>query len=69
MWGSADIITSTILLTDTKECDSNPCVNGATCNDEVNAYNCTCMEGYTGHDCETGMCDYKYASPSSDNTF
>jgi len=47
---------STFLYTDTNECNSNPCVNGATCNDEVNAYNCTCIEGYTGNSCETGMC-------------
>ena len=44
-----------VLLTDTNECDSNPCTNGATCNNEVNAYNCTCVEGYIGYNCETGV--------------
>ena len=44
-----------VLLTDTNECGSNPCMNDATCHDEVNAYNCTCVEGYTGYNCETGV--------------
>ena len=37
------------------ECDSHPCMNGATCNDAVNAYNCTCVGGYEGVNCENGM--------------
>ncbi|KAI0242847.1 hypothetical protein LSAT2_010859 [Lamellibrachia satsuma] len=40
---------------ETNECHSNPCTNGATCNDSVNSYNCTCLEGYTGANCETEM--------------
>lgn len=43
-----------ILISDIDECGSQPCVNGATCNDEVNAYSCTCLAGYTGGHCETG---------------
>ena len=35
-------------------CDSNPCPNGATCNDQVHGYICTCASGYTGTHCETG---------------
>ena len=38
--------------TDIDDCDPNPCQNGGTCSDEVNAYNCICVEGYTGTDCE-----------------
>ena len=42
------------LLTELNECESDPCVNNATCNDLVNMYNCTCMPGWTGPICETG---------------
>ena len=31
-----------------------PCLNGATCKEGVNHYNCTCLPGYTGTNCETG---------------
>ena len=27
------------------ECASNPCKNGATCNDLIGSYNCTCVSG------------------------
>ena len=42
------------LLLDTEECTSNPCKNGATCDDAVNMYTCTCAAGYEGDHCETG---------------
>ena len=35
------------------DCASDPCENGAVCNDQVNAYNCTCAAGYEGPRCET----------------
>lgn len=31
--------------TDVMECLSNPCINGATCEDEVGEYTCKCPEG------------------------
>ena len=40
---------------DVDECESNPCQNGGTCEDGVGAYSCTCIAGYTGENCETGM--------------
>ena len=40
---------------DTDECASNPCQNGATCNDYVNQYNCTCAPGWENTHCETSM--------------
>ena len=33
-----------------------PCENGGTCNDDVNAYTCSCADGYQGDNCETGNC-------------
>ena len=30
------------------ECLSNPCLNGATCNDKENAYHCECVPGFEG---------------------
>jgi len=32
------------------ECVSSPCVNGATCNDLINHYTCSCPLGYTGEE-------------------
>ena len=43
-----------IYFTDINECGSSPCVYG-TCTDNVNSYTCTCDDGYTGTNCETGM--------------
>ena len=48
----------TLLFADIDDCDGDPCMHGATCNDEVNAYRCTCVAGYTGDRCETGMLEY-----------
>ena len=39
---------------DIQECASDPCLNGATCTDLVNGYECTCPPGYEGTNCETG---------------
>ena len=39
---------------DINECSSNPCLNGGTCVDQVNGFNCTCVAGYTGTRCERG---------------
>ena len=37
------------------ECGSMPCMNGATCLEMVNGYQCQCAAGFTGDSCETGM--------------
>ena len=42
------------LFTDINECDSNPCQHGATCVNDVNRFQCTCMPGYSGALCENG---------------
>ncbi|XP_032229293.2 uncharacterized protein LOC5505030 [Nematostella vectensis] len=33
-------------------CHPNPCQNGGSCTDVRNGYECTCLTGYKGHDCE-----------------
>lgn len=48
---------------DVKECDSNPCKNGATCKEEIGKYSCECGSGYEGTHCEIEIneCDrYKW---------
>ena len=44
------------LSLDINECHSDPCMNGATCEDGVFQYTCSCAYGYTGTHCETGEC-------------
>lgn len=49
------IIPLSHILSDINECLSTPCQNEATCHNEVNAYSCTCMPGYQGTNCESGI--------------
>ena len=42
-----------ISFSDIGECVSDPCQNGGTCLDEINAFTCICIGGYTGDVCET----------------
>ena len=42
------------IVLDIDECGSNPCLNGATCAQSIDEYNCTCVEGFLGSNCETG---------------
>ena len=44
------------LFLDIGECASDPCHNGGICIDEINAFTCICISGYTGVTCETSMC-------------
>ncbi|NXJ75418.1 CRUM1 protein, partial [Trogon melanurus] len=37
------------------ECDSDPCQNGALCNDHVGFFTCTCAPGYQGVQCEVNI--------------
>ena len=42
------------LLSEIVYCASRPCMNGATCIDEINSYSCNCSDDYVGSRCETG---------------
>ena len=44
-----------LLILDVNECASRPCLHGGTCSDNVNNYTCTCVIGYVGTACETGL--------------
>ena len=39
---------------DINECDSSPCQNGGTCEDQVDGYMCHCPSGYNGDHCQSG---------------
>src|SRR5690606_7720839 len=38
------------------DCSPNPCLNGGTCKDGVNAFTCQCPSGFTGDRCEFEIC-------------
>ncbi|XP_023554855.1 coagulation factor IX isoform X2 [Octodon degus] len=37
---------------DGDQCESNPCLNGGSCKDDINAYECWCRLGFEGQNCE-----------------
>ncbi len=43
-----------LLYIDIDECVSIPCQNGGKCIDLVNAFQCSCMSGYSGNNCQIG---------------
>ena len=46
---------SDIFQADIDYCRSIPCLNGATCTNVQNYYKCSCVAGYSGYECETGI--------------
>ena len=42
------------MFSELNECESNPCENGDACEDEINAYTCVCIPGYTAKTCDKG---------------
>ncbi|XP_078614593.1 sushi, von Willebrand factor type A, EGF and pentraxin domain-containing protein 1-like [Branchiostoma floridae x Branchiostoma japonicum] len=49
--------TSAVQCVDIDDCQSNPCLNWATCVDGKDSYTCTCRPGFTGVLCETDIDD------------
>ena len=47
-------------LLDTNDCYPNPCLNDGLCTDGVNDYNCTCVPGFVGKNCN---CKFKNIKP------
>ena len=47
---------SHVSQTDIDECEPHPCQNGGTCTDDMNDYNCACVPGYSGKNCDVGEC-------------
>lgn len=44
-----------LLFSDIQECASDPCQNGAACDEStLNMFKCICPNGFTGIKCETG---------------
>ena len=39
------------------ECASNPCMNGGTCTDLINMFQCMCRDSIGGATCNEGMLD------------
>ncbi|XP_024411016.1 coagulation factor IX isoform X1 [Desmodus rotundus] len=37
---------------DGDQCESNPCLNGGVCKDDINSYECWCQPGFEGKNCE-----------------
>ncbi|KAM7044778.1 coagulation factor IX [Molossus nigricans] len=37
---------------DGDQCESNPCLNGGQCKDDINSYECWCQVGFEGKNCE-----------------
>ena len=42
-------------------CAPEPCLNGATCMDQVEGYQCQCPPGWQGENCKEGNFEFKKA--------
>ena len=45
-----------LCISEVNPCDSNPCLNGATCLTSGSMYTCLCPSGFDGTNCENGRC-------------
>ena len=52
----SDINVMFVYCPDINECLSDPCQNGATCNNTPGGFTCQCVDGYTGPLCQNGKC-------------
>ena len=44
-----------VVAIDINECAGDPCLNGGTCTDGINAFSCQCVAGYEGSTCDIGV--------------
>lgn len=49
---------------DIDDCETNPCQNGGICVDQVNAFVCICISGWTGT-----ICDSSKLEPSFEHRY
>ena len=47
------------IFSDTDDCNPYPCVNNATCIDDVNNYTCTCPPGFEGKNCSISKFSFR----------
>ena len=50
-WTSKNYVCFSCIFSDTDDCNPYPCVNNATCIDDLNNYTCTCPPGFEGKNC------------------
>lgn len=58
------------------DCASSPCKNGATCDDHVSYYSCTCAPGWRGRncdqdidECDLGVCQNSVNCANTDGSY
>ncbi|KAJ0065223.1 hypothetical protein NL108_006584, partial [Boleophthalmus pectinirostris] len=49
------------------ECRSQPCLNGATCRDQVGSFLCECEKGFSGNRCQNGTMQVQCSSDTCKN--
>lgn len=51
--------------TEIDECEPSPCLNGATCLDRLNHFQCVCVPGFSGTLCESNVSDGQIFAPTT----
>lgn len=49
------LIKAYFFYTDADECEKEPCLNNGTCFNNLGSYECDCVPGWHGNNCEKGM--------------